>query len=152
MGEQRHWKGAEVKLEREEAGMPGRDKGVPRKPTRNSAQRAVTVSAWHWHMSGRLTFHRPRCRTTDVAGRHSLRQSLVPIALQRVDVYRCHCKAIQTCAAHSSRLAVQAHDLSRARTGWTWTVQPQSVPTRGSGKDRGVFPDYDNLRLNCVWN
>ena len=55
--------------------------------------------------------------------------------------------AFEMCAAHLQRAA---HDLSQSSAGWT--VEPRSVPNRASGKNRDIFPDLDNLRLDLVFN
>ena len=49
--------------------------------------------------------------------------------------------------AHPLRRQAHCQGLARTR----WTVRPQSVPNRASGKNRGVFPDFDNLRVEQVW-
>ena len=44
--------------------------------------------------------------------------------------------------AHPLRRQAHCQGLARTR----WTVRPQSVPNRASGKNRDKFPDLDNLR------
>jgi hypothetical protein len=51
---------------------------------------------------------------------------------------RCLAKVTKWFPAHSSW---SRNNASEARTAWT--VGPQSVPNRVSGKNRGVFPDFD---------
>ena len=48
--------------------------------------------------------------------------------------------------AHPLRRQAHCQGLARTR----WTVRPQSVPNRASGKNRDKFPDLDILRLDHV--
>ena len=48
--------------------------------------------------------------------------------------------------AHPLRRQAHCQGLARTR----WTVRPQSVPNRASGKNRDKFPDLDILRLEHV--